>query len=195
MSHWLLRFFGTMWHALFFGMIMPICLLMVSWSLDQLIYNWWGVRLYHTWWMESAGMLLLLSGLLLAALASWTLYIEGKGFPWSLGAHVAYNPQKLVRSGPYSVVRHPMGTSYLLYLLGLGCLLPSLTMLVWIVPLMGGLLYEYFEFTEEVKLRHWFGQEYEAYHHNTPSLLPWSHLDWAMIGSRPKRWAKDEVGG
>lgn len=178
MSFWLLRFFGAVWHVLFFGLIIPVSLILVSWTLDQLLYSWLGIGLHPSWWLQTAGILLLLAGLLLTALSCWTLWSEGKGYPWSFGTHAAYNPQKLVTSGPYSVVRHPMGTSYLLLLLGLGCLVPSLVMLVWMVPLIGGLLYEYFEFTEEIRLRQWFGKEYEDYHNSTPSLIPWHRLRW-----------------
>jgi protein-S-isoprenylcysteine O-methyltransferase Ste14 len=189
MMHWLLRFFSTVWYVLFFGMIMPVSLLLVSWSLDQQWLAWWGIGLERSWWLETAGILLLLSGIILAAVASWTLFSEGKGYPWSFGSGVAFNPQKLVTSGPYSVMRHPMGASYLLMLFGIGCFAPSLTMLVWMVPLIGGLFYEYFEFTEEKRLLQWFGKEYEAYHHSTPSLLPRPAITWKKLSARRKKVA------
>lgn len=187
MSFWLLRLFSTIWHILFFGLILPIALLLVSWSLDQLVFEWTGIGLYHTWWLETGGILLMLAGIMLFLLASWALYSEGKGYPWSFGFHAAYNPQKLVISGPYSVMRHPMGSAYLLMLFGLGCLLPSLVMLVWMVPLIAGLFYEYFEFTEERRLLRWFGKEYEKYHESTPSLIPRPSLSWLATSVRRKR--------
>lgn len=187
MAQWLLRIFSTIWYVLFFGIIVPVSLLMVSWSLDQLILERWQVGLFPSWWLETAGILFLLAGLILFIVSGWTLYAEGKGFPLSFGSGAAFNPQKLVTSGPYSIVRHPMGTSYILMLLGLGCLLPSLVMMVWIVPLIGGLFYEYFEFTEERRLAQWFGKEYEAYHTSTPSLLPRQLLAWRKIGNMARR--------
>jgi protein-S-isoprenylcysteine O-methyltransferase Ste14 len=191
MSHWLLRLFSTIWYVLFFGILMPVSLLLVSWSLDQLVLDWWGIGLYHNWWLETAGLLLILTGLLLLVLSSWTLFAEGKGYPWSFGSHAAFNPQKLVVSGPYSVMRHPMGTSYLLMLFGLGCLLPSLVMLVWMVPLIAGLFYEYFEFTEERRLLQWFGKDYQKYHTATPSLVPRPTLTWRKLSGRRRRASAD----
>lgn len=190
MAQWLLRIFSTIWYILFFGIIVPVSLLLVSWSLDQLILDRWHIGLYPSWWLETAGILFLLAGLILLIVSSWTLYMEGKGYPLSFGSGAAFNPQKLVTSGPYSVVRHPMGTSYILVLLGLGCLLPSLVMMIWMVPLIGGLFYEYFEFTEERRLAEWFGKEYETYHTSTPSLLPKPLLAWRQIGKIARRRRK-----
>ena len=186
MSHVLLRVFGALWHGLSLAFVLPLCLVMVSLSLDELLLLYTGVDLSPSWWLQTAGLLFILSAAILAGISWWTLWSEGKGYPWAFGNHVAYNPQRLVTSGPYSMVRHPVGLSYILLLLGLGCLTSSLTMLVWIVPLMGGLLYEYFEFTEEIKLRQWFSEEYERYHTTTPSLLPWRASSWSSSWARAR---------
>jgi protein-S-isoprenylcysteine O-methyltransferase Ste14 len=77
-----------------------------------------------------------------------------------------------------------MATSYLLYLLAIACLIPSLVMVVWLVPLTAGLLYEYFEFTEEKRLLSWFGKEYHEYQKRTPSLLPRPTTLWQSLGKR-----------
>jgi protein-S-isoprenylcysteine O-methyltransferase Ste14 len=52
------------------------------------------------------------------------------------------------------------------------------------LPLIGGLFYEFFEFTEEIRLRQWFGAEYDAYHKATPSLIPRLSLSWRKLSSR-----------
>ncbi len=184
MAQVLLRIFSTLWYGLFFGIILPVAVMLVSVSLDQQVEAWWGIGLWQSWWLGIAGALFILAGILLIGLAIWTLYWEGKGFPLSFGSHAAFNPQRLVTSGPYSVVRHPMGTGYLMVLFGVGCLVPSLVMLVWMLPLIGGLFYEFFEFTEEIRLRQWFGEKYEAYHKTTPSLIPRLSLNWRRLSGR-----------
>ena len=170
--HWWLRLLSVVWYILCFGFILPVTLLLITVSLDQLAHGWFGVGLAPNGFLLAASMLFGLAGLVLLGLSTMALHREGKGWPWSFGSHAAFNPQHLVTSGPYAYVRHPMGSAYLLFLIAVGCLVPSLTLLLWIVPLAGGLLYEYFGFTEEKRLRHWFGDEYEAYHSRTASLLP-----------------------
>lgn len=180
----LLRIISSIWYVLFFGLILPITLVLVGLTLDEQLAAQFGIQLTRSWVLIGAGIILIVASFSLMLLSVVTLHHEGKGFPWSFGAHVAYNPQKLVTSGPFAVVRNPMATSYLLFLLAIGCLVPSLIMVVWLVPLTAGLLYEYFEFTEEKRLLSWFGKEYTKYHQQTPSLIPRPTALWQGLGKR-----------
>ena len=172
MADSILRFMGVVWYALFFGIIVPITLVLISVTLDNEVMSRWSIELGWSWLLVAAGVILLLTALFLLLISAFALHHNGKAFPWTFSPHVALNPQKLVTEGPYAVIRHPMGTSYVLYLAAIACLVPSFIMLVWMVPLCAGLLYEYFEFTEEKQLARWFGDEYLKYHQRTPSLWP-----------------------
>lgn len=179
----LLRLISVIWYVLFFGIVLPLTLILIGLTLDEQLAMQFGIDLGWSWVLVVAGVVLVVASLSLMLLSVVTLHHEGKGFPWSFGSHAAYNPQKLVTSGPFAVVRNPMATSYLLFLLAVGCLVPSLVMIVWLVPLTAGLLYEYFEFTEEKRLLSWFGQEYVEYQQRTPSLLPRPAALWQKLGS------------
>lgn len=180
----LLRIISAIWYVLFFGIILPITLVLIGLALDEQLASLFTIHLNWSWVLVGAGVVLAIASFSLMLLSVVTLHHEGKGFPWSFGAHVAYNPQKLVTTGPFAVVRNPMATSYLLFLLAIGCLIPSLVMIVWLVPLTAGLLYEYFEFTEEKRLMDWFGKEYADYQQRTPSLLPRPSALWQSLGKR-----------
>lgn len=184
MAVWILRIISIIWYALFFGIVLPVTLVLISLSLDVQLEERFSIGLDWSVPLVVTGVIFLVAAIALVIISSLTLHRNGKGFPWSFGSHVAYNPQKLVTSGPYAVVRNPMATSYLLFLLSIGCILPSLVMIVWIVPLTGGLLYEYFEFTEEKRLAAWFGKEYTEYAKRTPSLLPRFSSLWQNFGKQ-----------
>ena len=157
---------------------------LVGLALDEQLNQYFSLQLQSSWILNTAAVILLIASLALLVLSAMTLRREGKGYPWSFGSHVAYNPQKLVTSGPYALVRNPMATSYLLFLLAIGCLAPSLVMIIWLVPLTAGLFYEYFEFTEEKRLIDWFGQEYIEYQQRTPSILPKPSALWQNFGKK-----------
>jgi protein-S-isoprenylcysteine O-methyltransferase Ste14 len=177
-----LRIMSTLWYVLFFGLILPFTMVLVSLSLDVQLVERFGIQLSLSPLLIGTAAVLGVASLSLMLLSVVVLHHEGKGYPWSFGSHVAYNPQKLVTSGPFAVVRNPMATSYLLFLWAIGCLVPSLVMVIWMVPLAAGLLYEYLEFTEEKRLVDWFGKEYLDYQKRTPSLLPRVDVLWKNLG-------------
>lgn len=181
---WILRLISVIWYVLFFGIVLPITLVLISLSLDEQLRDRLSIGLTASLPLLLTSGILLVASVSLAIMSALTLHRYGKGFPWSFGSHVAYNPQKLVTNGPYAVVRNPMATSYLLFLLAIGCAIPSLVMVAWVVPLVGGLLYEYFEFTEEKRLTEWFGKEYTNYAKRTPSLLPKPSSLWQSFGKQ-----------
>jgi protein-S-isoprenylcysteine O-methyltransferase Ste14 len=78
--------------------------------------------------------------------------------------------KKLITTGPYAIVRHPLTTSVaLLVVPGLGLLFDS-----WVGAAIGAVLYafaRYFSPREEAALLKIFSAEYEAYRRKV--LLPW----------------------
>jgi len=172
MANTLLKIFGIIWYICLFGIIIPVSMVLVGSTLDQELTQFIPLYLYWNWPMVIIGGICLILALVFVILSSLTLNRYGKAYPWSIGSHVAYNPQELVTHGPYAIVRHPMTSSYLLFLVGIAFIYPSYVMLLWIIPLAAGLFYEYLEYTEEIRLRQWFGDEYDYYHKTTPSIIP-----------------------
>ena len=112
-----------------------------------------------------AGAVLALTGALLAAWAKASL---GRFFTPQLGVQADH---RLITSGPYAIVRHPIYLGIIDFLLG--------SALYWNdVALLGvGLLFiTYFvaqlRVEERFFARH-FGAEWDAYTARTPALFPW----------------------
>jgi protein-S-isoprenylcysteine O-methyltransferase Ste14 len=181
----LLRMFGILWNGTFFGIILPVTMVMVALTLDDLVARKLGIGLVQSDLLQLAGIILFVSGILLLIVSSLTLWKEGKAWPWALSPHAAFNPHKLVSSGPYAVVRHPMVLSYLMVLLGIGCFCSSIVMILWLVPLVAGLSYEFLEYTEERRMQRWFGKSYTTYAQRTPSILP--HLQGLYL-EMSRKW-------
>jgi protein-S-isoprenylcysteine O-methyltransferase Ste14 len=79
--------------------------------------------------------------------------------------------QKLVTSGPYSYIRHPIYTAYFMNYLG-GGLLASHWVLTFIPLIFFGILVINRMGKEEAMLREEFGADYQDYARKTGMLLP-----------------------
>jgi len=77
-----------------------------------------------------------------------------------------------MQSSVYRHIRHPMLLGYLIALEGLGILLRSPGIVLWLTPLVGAILLEYLVYTEEASLTRWFGSEYQVYKEKTSLLIP-----------------------
>jgi len=91
----------------------------------------------------------------------------GKGTPTPVAP-----TQKLIIVGPYRLCRNPLQLGVILYYLGLGTFLGSLTvgLVVFMIGLIIGSLYH--RFIEEKELLIRFGDEYKKYREETPFLIP-----------------------
>lgn len=88
------------------------------------------------------------------------------------GAIPAPEPQDLVTSGPYQLVRHPLYAGSLLMLLGFGLVFEN--WLILALTLAGILAFRLLVIPEEEKqLLEAFGEDYECYQSRTGALLPW----------------------
>lgn len=107
-----------------------------------------------------------------AALLSWT-GVAALGRQWRIDAGLNTD-HRLVRSGPYSAVRHPIYASMLCLLLGTGLLLTPwpLFVLALFIFLVGT---EIRVRVEDGMLASQFGKEFEAYKHKVPAYIPWLH--------------------
>jgi protein-S-isoprenylcysteine O-methyltransferase Ste14 len=117
-------------------------------------------------WKLVPALLLLVS----AALLSWTS-VASLGRQWRIDAGL--NPDhQLVRSGPYSLLRHPIYASMLCLLLGTGLVLAP-----W--PLFLSALFIFLIGTEiririeDGLLASHFGEEFAAYKRQVRAYIPW----------------------
>jgi protein-S-isoprenylcysteine O-methyltransferase Ste14 len=112
-------------------------------------------------------------GALIYALALWVFRRAHKdlGRNWSITLEIRAE-HKLVSTGLYSVIRHPMYTAFLLMGLGQALLLAN-----WVAGLAGLLGFAILFFLrvgkEERMMLETFGSEYRAYMQRTKRLIPY----------------------
>jgi protein-S-isoprenylcysteine O-methyltransferase Ste14 len=111
-----------------------------------------------------AGILITLCG---AGFAIWARIHLGKN--WSGQPAIRVN-QKIVRTGPYSIVRHPIYTGLLIGVAGAAIATGSITALsvlaiIFVVFILKSRM-------EEKFLREEFGEEYEQYRREVKGLIP-----------------------
>lgn len=118
------------------------------------------------WATAALGIVVLPVGVVLFAACLKRFGGEGKGTlaPWD-------PPTRLVVSGPYAHVRHPMISGVCLILVAEGLMLRSIPHLEWAGAffLINAI---YIPFVEEPGLRARFGREYEEYATFVPRLIP-----------------------
>ena len=115
---------------------------------------------------QALGLALAAAGALLALACIVTFVVVGKGTPAPFDP-----PRRLVRAGPYRVVRNPMYAGAGLALAGAGVYTGSWGLLAYAL----GFLVAFHLFViayEEPHLRRVFGAEYDAYCARTPRWLP-----------------------
>jgi protein-S-isoprenylcysteine O-methyltransferase Ste14 len=99
---------------------------------------------------------------------TWSLIVMGKQFVPGSGV---FQEQKLVTSGPFSLIRHPIYSAHIALWLG-----ASLGMLNWILlglwPLYVALIFFVPVQAEEKLLKRKFGRAYEIYSKKTGKLFP-----------------------
>ncbi|OQX50910.1 hypothetical protein B5M47_02690 [candidate division CPR3 bacterium 4484_211] len=174
------KILGLFWYMPFFAVIIPWLVLQVGYSLDWLIFEYFlKIDQWHCAPIPLAEQLLQFFGFTSTALGitilvkAWSdLAGEGKFFPLTIISREHLRPQKLVTTGIYSKVRHPMLLGYLTILAGLGILNHSLSTVFWLIPLAGYTAVRFLEDTEEKELTIWFGEEYRKYKKKVPALIP-----------------------
>ena len=125
-------------------------------------------------WEKGPGWRLIPAVVLLAsaALLSWS-GVNALGRQWRVDAGL--NPDhQLIRSGPYSLVRHPIYASMLCLLLGTGLIVAPwpLFLLALLIFLIGT---EIRVRIEDALLASQFGEEFTNYKHRVPAYIPWLH--------------------
>ena len=119
-----------------------------------------------SWWTVALGAIFFASAL-------WVFRISHKalGRNWSITLEIR-DQHRLVDSGPYAFIRHPMYTSFLLMGIGQALLLSN-----WIVGLAGltgfAILFFMRVGSEERMMLANFGQQYRAYMDRTKRIIPY----------------------
>lgn len=108
-----------------------------------------------------------------AALVVFRLTHKALGRNWSVSLDVREG-HRLVETGIYRHVRHPMYTAFWLWAVAQALLLPN-----WVAGLSGlvgfGTLYAFRIRQEERLMLDTFGEHYRAYSGRTARLIPWIH--------------------
>lgn len=114
--------------------------------------------------LSYSGMLLVLAGSFLTLWARTTL-----GIMWS-SAPLIFEGHSIIKTGPYSVVRHPIYTGIILMLLGTF----GITGYFILIPLLAAMciLYAGKAVIEERLLSNTVGKKYDAYRKAVPMFFP-----------------------
>jgi protein-S-isoprenylcysteine O-methyltransferase Ste14 len=106
------------------------------------------------------------------AVIIWAAYtylvVAGEGSPCpQLGG-----TKKLVKSGPYGIVRHPSVIGKLLGVIGLGCLSGSVFFTFFVIPVLFIWSVFYNRFIQEKGCVERFGEDYLRYRKTVPMFIP-----------------------
>lgn len=101
---------------------------------------------------------------------SFLLFV-GKGLPLEAFGYAVHPTEYMVTTGPYAYTRNPMVLGMLFIFLGIAFFRGSISGL-WLMPLIGIIIYLYLVRFEEPELIRRFEQEYERYRRSVPTLFP-----------------------
>lgn len=117
-------------------------------------------------WAFYVGISLMMLGELLR---EWCIYTLGRFFTFPV---VIMKDHKLIKKGPYKILRHPSYLGGTITFIGVGLVMQS-----WIAPIVAALImlavYSYRIYFEEKALIKRFGKEYENYMKSTYRLIPY----------------------
>jgi len=153
--------YTILFSIIIYYILLPSFLLISSFIIDnhfQLSWNFTPIRIVF-------GAFLIILSIYISIWATNTVYFMGKGLPIFF-----YPPKYIVKSGPYSFIRHPLYISFFIYLSGIGLILsPSMT--YFINPLFLIFLI-FYTIREEKLLIRKFDKEFIDYKNSVPSIIP-----------------------
>jgi len=158
----------------------PWLVLEISRNLDWLIFNYvfdsslltllrCGTVSYV---IKAIGVSLLVFGIIIFIQTWVELARAGNFFPLLTISRRHLGPEKLVTTGLYNQVRHPMFLAYAAMLTGLSLWFSSIFAVAWVVLLVVLIGITVLIDTEERELYLWFGEEYREYQKVTPVFFP-----------------------
>jgi protein-S-isoprenylcysteine O-methyltransferase Ste14 len=129
-----------------------------------LVRGRWPLIPEHAAALAIAGGVLALTGALLSA---WSKRTLGRLFSPHLGVQAEH---RLITTGPYAIVRHPMYLGIIYYIFGSALVFNDAALLA--LALTFGVLFGFQLRSEETIFRRHFGADWESYRERTPALLP-----------------------
>ena len=152
-----------------FGGIIPAAYVASSVALDAAM----GFSRMEHVFLKWGGSGLFLAGASIVVRSYRLIVKEGRGYTLEFfNVNLLPVTKRLVTRGPYSWVRHPMVSGYLLSLAGISFVNGSAAGILIVFSLAAILAALYLIFFEEKALRGRFKEEFEAYRMNTPFLVP-----------------------
>ena len=146
---------------IFFGLVV-LCVFASIW-LDKLFTF---LHFGSSPWSLGLSLLLLVPGFLIMF---WPVI----SFFGTRGTPVPFNPPpKLITTGLYAYVRNPMILGLFTFMLGLGVLFGSLSLIFIFTPLFVVLNLLYLKAVEEKEMEKKFGEEYLEYKQKVPMFIP-----------------------
>lgn len=150
-------------YILIFALGFPVIYYLFSLSLSKMLGD--PFRSYQSPVFNVLGFIIAAVGLYLIVATTIILEKKGRGLPLSSSP-----PAKLVTSGPYRWVRHPIYVGALLLFIGIMVLSSTIWGLLVGVPMLAAFYFSYARGIEEPLLLKRYGQEYRKYRLETPFI-------------------------
>ncbi|MFC1985253.1 methyltransferase family protein [Chloroflexota bacterium] len=151
---------------------LPVAILFFGLVVLFVFASIWVDKLYVFFRFDSSGWTIVLSIFILSLgwfICGWTAlaFVRTKGTP------VPFNPPpKLITTGLYYYIRNPMLLGLFIFLIGLGILFGSLSLIFIFTPLFILINVLYLKAVEEKEMEKKFGSEYLEYKMNVPMFIP-----------------------
>ncbi len=127
--------------------------------------GWFATTFFHpNFWTGLVGTILCVLG---GVLSIWARYCLGRN--WS-GKVMVQREHRLIESGPYRLIRHPIYTGVLLMMLGASLVVGYVFSFAWLALSSFGLVRKSEQ--EEELMASQFPETYSNYRQNTKRLLP-----------------------
>jgi protein-S-isoprenylcysteine O-methyltransferase Ste14 len=124
----------------------------------------------HAWLIPLSpviGLILMIIAGSLLVLVIFNLVLKGLGMPFALSL-----TRVMVTEWSYAWTRNPMILSALAFLVGLGLWLRSAIFLIWLLIVLGPVIFVFLKVYEERELEIRFGANYLDYRQRTPMFFP-----------------------
>ena len=115
----------------------------------------------------AVGLILMIVAALVLAVVIFNFVLKGLGTPFAISL-----TRVMVTEWSYAWTRNPMILSALAFLVGLGLWLQSAIFLVWLLVVLGPVIFVFLKVYEERELEIRFGSSYLDYRKRTPMFFP-----------------------
>ncbi len=163
-------FISVLFDTVVFATLIPTLFVIISRRLDKVFL----FSQLDFIFLKILGVLFIFLGLIFIVRSYYLIIKVGRGYTLEF-FNIRFLPvtKKLIKSGPYSAIRHPMVFGYLVGLSGIVFIIGSVSGLIIMLPLVSALTALYLIFFEEKALYDRFGPEFKEYKSNASFIIPW----------------------